>query len=426
MQHETISIFEDYYNPFPNYKEHLTGLKVLADIVGKKNFTLQYDGTIQIKHYVGFFQHGHTRIQILPKIYIHQHKNSATAQEKKESLQFIYRLLLWSDFWKVKHLSPQLQGLENEDLLEIFIRIFSQQFLEVFRQHIQSEYIQREGNQQFIKGKILFSETIRRNPVLRHRHYVRYDEYSVDNLLNQIFKALILLLLKRTNNARNKQLLASGLAYLQDVRLIPLHAASFKAVKFNRLNQTFEPLFRLAELFFQNQQPSLQGGAAQTFCFLVPLNRLFEQFVGKLLEGLSRPDLVFRYHQPKKHLAKKGDKDVFLLEPDFTAYSGDKCVCILDAKYKNPLNDKGKVKVGTADLYQLCTYALRYGCRELVLIYPRFVDWADGESVLAEYDILAVGGGIRLRVLVVDVLKEQLETIISTLKKIIESFLCIK
>jgi len=416
LKHPTITIFEDYYNSFPDHNEHLTGLKVLEEIVGKKNFSLQYDGTIQVKHFVGFFQHGHTRIQILPKIYAPTHQDSQTSKEEKESLKFIYRLLLWSDFWKIKKLSPQLQGLENEDLLEIFIRIFIIQFKEIFRKRVLSEYIQIEENLHFIKGKIQFPETIRRNPVLRHRHFIRYDDYSVDNPLNRVFKGILFLLLKKTRNARNKQLLASGLSFLQDVRLITLTSYSFKTIKFNRLNQHLEPLFRLATLFFQNQQPSLTEGKENTFCFLVPLYRLFEEFIGKLLVELNQTDLTFQYHQPKKYLAKKGDQEVFELKPDFTAYAGGKCVCILDAKYKNPRRHNSEVKIATSDLYQLCTYSMRYNCNQLVLIYPRFKS-AFNYPAVTDFEIQGWEEGVNLRVVEVDILEEELEGIVLDLNK---------
>ena len=252
MKTETITVFQDYLNVLPDYEKHLQNLYALRDIIGRNNFSLQSDGTFQLMHYVGFFQKGNTRLQILPKIFSKTDVSVSTQNELTTSLDFLYRLLHWSGFLNHKKLAPQLQSSSSTDLLEIFIGIFITEFIELFSRKINRNYIQQEENQQFVKGKILFSETIRRNPLLRHLHYVRFDEYTINNPLNQIFKALILELLTKTNSSVNKRKLVTGLTYLQEVDLINLSGALFEKIRFDRLNTDFEPLFNLAKLFFHN------------------------------------------------------------------------------------------------------------------------------------------------------------------------------
>jgi 5-methylcytosine-specific restriction enzyme subunit McrC len=421
LKTETITVFQDYLNVLPDYEKHLQNLYALRDIIGRNNFTLQSDGTFQLMHYVGFFQKGNTRIQILPKIYSKTDLSVYNQTELITSLDFLYRLLHWSGFLNYKKLAPQLQSSSATDLLEIFIGIFITEFIELFSRKINRNYIQQEENQQFIKGKILFSETIRRNPLLRHLHFVRFDEYTINNPLNQIFKALILELLTKTNSSANKRKLVTGLTYLQEVDLINLSGVLFKRIRFDRLNTDFEPLFNLAKLFFHNSQPGLSQGREKTFSFLVPVHLLFENFVAKILNSFTLDDFEYCYHHPHLHLGKQRGEHVFLLEPDFTIQHNNKVISILDTKFKFPFDKDGNVEISTNDLYQLTAYAVRYNCKKLFLIYPKFLGVKNASSLLTEYQIESAFGEISLRVIQIDIMNQKLSDITEEMKGLINA-----
>jgi 5-methylcytosine-specific restriction enzyme subunit McrC len=68
-QSDVITLFEDSTTLLRDYHDHLRNLNVLRDIVEPRNFSLQADGNIRVMHYVGFFQRGKTRVQILPKVF---------------------------------------------------------------------------------------------------------------------------------------------------------------------------------------------------------------------------------------------------------------------------------------------------------------------------------------------------------------------
>ncbi|MER3329773.1 MAG: hypothetical protein RIF34_09370, partial [Candidatus Kapaibacterium sp.] len=284
----------------------------------------------------------------------------STSVEKHNSLDFIYRLLYWSGYLKHKGLAPQSIGESGSDLLEIFITLFIKDFNNLFNRKVYRTYEERIEVQQFIKGKILFAETIRTSPILRHQHVVKFDEYSTNNPLNRIFKSLLLLLLKKTNDRVSKRMIVRGLTYLEDVEFVPLTRRQFDSIKFNRLNWEFESLFNLARLFFTNHQPGLTSGDENTLSFLVPLNDLFEHFVGHLLNNYDNDTFKFHHQKNRRHLMSFGDSNEILLKPDFTVTKGKEVITILDTKYKDPFNEEGALDLKESDVYQLCAYALRY------------------------------------------------------------------
>ncbi|MEM9824278.1 MAG: hypothetical protein AAF985_24550 [Bacteroidota bacterium] len=259
MSPTTLTLFEDYPKKIPAYKEHRDALYQLRELIGNANFSLQEEGILTIKHYVGFFQSGATRIQVLPKVYATTAPPQLATLEAADALHFVYQLLATSQYFKIKKLPPQWQGATTTDLLELFIEIFIDEFLRQFRKSVHRNYVQQEGNQAFIKGKIMVAETLRHNPILKHLHYVRYDDYTINNPLNRIFKFLILSLLNKTNVANNKKKLIIGLSYLQQVDSIALTKEHFNQIKFNRLNNNNEALFHLAQLIYHQLKPRLHS-----------------------------------------------------------------------------------------------------------------------------------------------------------------------
>lgn len=410
----TITVFEDKVTKVEDFEEHVTNLQELSNVLDPHNVHIYVGGSMRIMHYVGFFQHGNTRLQILPKIY---RNVQADVNEEDQSLAFIYRLLYWTGYLKHKPLSPQNVSATGADLLEIFISIFIKSFNEQFQRNVIRRYEERIENQQIIRGKILISETIRRNPILRLRHVIAADEYSINNHLNRVFKSVMNALLQITRQSENKKLLVIGLNYLSDVDLIPLSGEDFRRVRFTRLNRSFEPLFSMAKLFFFNQQPGLTEGSERTFSFLIPLHSLFEHFAARILDHLSTPDLRFAFHEHARWLLKDSTgQERVQLRPDYIALSGKQTIAILDAKYKSPWDTQGKVDMAESDVYQVCAYALRYGADRLLLLYPRFADTPEEGPVIGHYTITSEGGTIVLRALQVNILEENFDEIVAELR----------
>lgn len=204
---EVITLFQDYKQNIIQYREHFPVIEEFKQLIGDQNLILQTDGSIQIKNYVGFFQKGKTKIQVLPKIYC---RNESVKEEIEDSMSFLFRLLAWSGYISFKDIDELDISAIKKNAFEIFIRIFIQNFLLEFNKAPHYEYVTHVENQQIIKGKILFAQTIKHNSHTWHKHIVEYDEFSMDNKLNQLFKFIIQELLKSTFDSKNKMMLRQG------------------------------------------------------------------------------------------------------------------------------------------------------------------------------------------------------------------------
>lgn len=421
-----ITVFEDRYSLEPISNEHRMELSSLESIWGRQNISFSVDNRVLLRKYVGFIATPSLQLQILPKLYEDAASAEDFEEEKRSSVRMLFRLLASSGFLSVKDIpEPQLIAAMNGDLLEIFIHIFNKRFLELFQKQIHRQYEDFEGNLAFIRGRILFQRQLLRNGGFKHKHYVSYQEFTEDNLLNQIIKATMISLRTLTKNEENKTSLSHALFLLEDICPIRLTESMFQRVRFNRLNEDYRPVFELAKMFYLNRQPGVHAGDERTFTFLIPLNQLFEFSLYQWLDkGLSSDDWVVRYQTPQRYL--DAEKEVFLLRPDITiacsrAGSDTPIEMIVDAKYKNPISEEN-TRLSESDVYQMLAYAVRYQCNRLFLVYPVFRANKYFQNPLATYLIHNGNQEIRISALHIDIASEDLDQIHQEFIKLICHF----
>lgn len=407
MNSRLITIYSDKQTQFPNLTvDERRDILALKGLLGNQHVLLQADDSLLIMHYVGFVARGKTRLQILPKIYADRGAISP-GEEKKESVMLLLRLLSYSGYLDYKEI-PDPQSIEacKDDLFEIFIKIFASRFLNVFKKNIHRSYEAYEENEQFIKGKILFHETILNNFSRKDRHYVRYDEFTIDTLLNRILKTVIIRLMSQTMLGENKKELKRALNHLEDVASVELYKGIFDRVVFNRMTDMYQPILSMAKLLYNNRQPGFSEGDENTFTFLVPLNKLFEYYAYKLIDNYSqKSNFRVRYQSPEKHLALHKGTRHFPLKPDITIFHDNEILYVIDAKFKNPFNSSEKIDLTSTDIYQIVTYAVCYQCENVFLLYPRFKGQPMQDTELAHYKIPTETGNINLRILQIDIMQ---------------------
>ena len=418
-----ITIFEDYKQNISKYKEHFSTIEEFKTFFGEQNLVLETDGSIQVKRYVGFFQKGNTQIQILPKIYS---GTTVHKSEVKESLAFMFRLLQLSGYFGFKELDNLNIDTNTNSLLEIFIRIFIEKFNTQFNKAPYFEYVNIVENQQIIKGKILFAENIKKNSYRPHQHIVEFDEFSIDNNLNRLFKFIIYELLKKTKDSKNRMLLKQAITMLEDVSNVNISTQFFNRIQFTRQNNQYKSLFNFAKLFFFNNQPSINKGNENTFSFLIPLNLLFEKSVLVFLKNIEQKRKNYKVsYQNNKVFGKENGIDVFNLKPDFVILEKniDKTLVVLDTKYKYPFNNDNNPHIRESDLYQLTTYASAHNCNLLFLIYPLFKKSPNSDTVITTYELQTRTIQTDLHILQVDITNTNLIEVAETLNDNILSFL---
>lgn len=370
MKNSVITIFEDRATKVSLSQEQIHDLDQMRSIIGKRNLRLDMDGSLQIMHYVGFISKGNTCVQILPKIY--EKSGISNDEEIKESMAVLYKMIRYSSFNKVLQLPEKIDSkLLEQDLLEIFIEIFADKVFRTYSSRMYREYIEIDENSSFIRGKIKVPETIRENLIRKDKHFISYQSFEQDNVINNVVKTVILRLLAVSKSKEIRAKLKKALLFLEDARKIDLSLNLLNSVRFTRLNKDFKTVYEMARMFFLNLQPQNYEGEESVFSFLVPVNELFEQYLYKLFQENGKYQV--RYQNKHRFAYFDSGDSLMMVRPDIILEKDGKTAIVVDAKYKNPGYENGAYKnINSSDLYQVYAYSRIYGVDKVALIYPSF------------------------------------------------------
>jgi len=320
-----------------------------------------YGKVLQAQNYVGVIQtKDGTTIEILPKI------QSLGEDDSKKILFKMLKTLRKSPFKKFN-----MAHLKNHKmpLLEIFITMFLDELSILIRKGIRSDYIKKEENLNFLKGKLNINEQIRKNYIHKERFFVEYEEFSSDRVENRLIKTALNYLYNKSKSNQNQQRIREYLFVFDDIGLSHNIKTDFSKVKSNRQMREYEQVLLWCKIFLLGESFSPYKGDDLAFALLFDMNKLFENYVFHHLKKYNFDEITA---QDKKYNLVENPES-FALKPDIVIKHKDKDKLIIaDTKWKILSEDKTQAGVSQADMYQLYAYGKKYKrCKELYLIYPK-------------------------------------------------------
>lgn len=373
---EIIRVFEDRQMKVNLSQQNLLDLVEMRKVIGENNVIVQADGKLLIKHYIGFIQINKTRLLVYPKI--------AVGLEEKEEIEksfgTILKMLSFTKYQSIREI-PNAQNISqfNNDLLEFYISIFIKELTKQIQRDINRGYNNRLENQSFIKGKVDFGETIKHNSFRKHLHYVSYDDFNENTLLNRVFKSILEVLITRTKVKRNRVGIKQLLVWMEDIDKTNITNELWDRVVFTRQNSKYKTAFNMAKLFYYNNSPKVADGDVSILSFMIPVNQLFEVYLVELLKRNITENTEVKFQGPIDYLAKIEKKHFLQLRPDISLMRAGEVIRIVDAKYKLILEDDEKLMISQADIYQMLAYSVRYKCNRICLVYPKALTDSDAE-----------------------------------------------
>jgi len=328
--------------------------------------------TLKPKNLVGVVQIGDLTLQIFPKLL------KTSSYEKLESNKALIMgnlLKMLAVGGKIPIKPSDIAGIipEKALFLEVLISIYSKKLLETLRYHRYYTYRKVEENLNHVKGQINFERYVSRWHE-RHIIPVRYNDRTMDNLLNRTLKYGAYLMSRLTQSNENYRRLRGAMEMLEGVPTLPVSVHETYRIKFNRLNAVFKPLVELARIFIAGTTVRLQTGKIETFTFLVPMEKVFESFVAGLLTnsgyGTLPEDFKDGTIKPQHHIGNLLAEGKFQLIPDITIQTKDGRRIIIDTKYKLLNREDRKLGVSQSDLYQMYAYASHWNADVVILLYP--------------------------------------------------------
>ena len=331
----------------PGLKEYIVNTPELH-----KYFKLDWN-ILKSRQYCGILNFDNEDFYLLPKI--------SNRDEEANLDTFIYMLMY---AYNIKLQNEQIASCKNEshNILEVFIQLFAKKLFQELQYGIYKEYITEQDNLTTLRGKYLINENLKYNHI-KNKIYCEYDEFSMNNQLNQFFlfavKSLMLF-------AKDKRVLMQCEIALDEVEYKSFDI-NYLSIHFHRLNVRFKESFEFALLLLNKSIP-LFAKDKKSFAFLFDMNELFEKFIGRMILSLD----------PKTKLQNYEEFNDLKLKPDIITSN-----MIIDTKYKIL---ESKEKIATSDKYQMFVYGTNFEIKKTMLLYPKHLEHFDYEMSLGKDD----------------------------------------
>jgi len=290
-------------------------------------------------------------------------------------------MLSYAQSFRVRERDLASLKIRHAPIFEAIIKVFAERLLFELGHGLTHAYVGRQENLSFVRGKILVADHLRRNLAHRERVFVSHEEFSPDNLLNQILKAAVRVLTPITRVPWTQRCLRKTLFHLDQVSDPLLNQVDLNRLTLDRGSERFQQLAGFARLVLMGASPEPACGGFESFSLLFPMEAVFEGFIGGYIVrhasplGLQRRWVHLQARRRRRWLLQRADgSGRFGLRPDILIDGEGGCPqLVLDTKWKRIMGDVEDRSGGVrqSDLYQLYAYAQRYGCQNNVLLYPK-------------------------------------------------------
>lgn len=331
------------------------------------------------KAYVGYIVTPERKINLKPKY-------------KEIDFEHIFRIYLYVYAYKTTDSSTVLDISESNNDIDIG-ELFLESLAKNLRSGIVQTYNKRQSKTQTLKGQIAWTKTYK-NYLLNHKKFVstRISRLTLDNTLNQII-VTALQRIKHINKYSSSAI--NTLMYFENVRgNIKNGSKAVESITFNSNTSRYRRTLTFAAMIIDNLDYDDIGNNIGTESFIINFDRLFEDFVAKILEETPSernfttwsknkifadiirngipvdnrnylPDILYKF---------KDEDENFTYSPSSYA--------VLDVK------NKAYSPFKNSDIYQILMYAKLLHSSKAILLYPSF-GYREREKLILDSEIFS-------------------------------------
>ena len=297
----------------------------------------------------------------------------------------IYYMLSYA-FSFIKESSFERLSVESfENIHDLFAAILSLGISTQLKRGLYREYVLKIKDLSVVCGKIHMRGTVRNRLAKRQRVSCEFDELSENNLLNQIIKTTVFLLIKSPYvKLSRKKDLRQRMLFFSNVEALEPHSINWSLVRFQRNNNKYRILVSLCKFILDEMLLTNESGGYRLSSFIdeQKMHRLYEKFI---LEYYRKHYPELKAASPQIQWAIDEYCDLTWLPSMQSDIVLSYCenILIIDAKYyaKNVTMRYGEQrKLHSANLYQIFTYVKNMqekaiGCNVSgLLLYARTKD----------------------------------------------------
>lgn len=376
---------------------------------------------IETTSWVGVIKYKNTHLQILPKlIYTKEYEEDYDDKTKEETISNVLKnlifMLSYTKKLDIKTSNDAKLLASKNPFIEILIREYANSLFECLKRLTPKKYVRVEDNLNYLKGKIKFTENIRYNSSNQAKFYCEYDEFSENNILNQLFLFVSTCLYNISSDSYNKKTLKFIINYYSDIKLVRFDRFKAEKINLSRNQKLFKKPFNLAKMFIEKTSVDLSKNKFENITLIWDMNKLFEEFVFEIMKKSQNEwGWKFTAQKCKKLLIGDENKKRNTYVDIFAEKDNDKI--IIDTKYKI---FKGIDDFSNADVFQVSTYCLLHNTNNAILLYPQY---DEEKPIIPNYCLNTEDKNYKINFRTVNLkygnLKKELESIKNEIKEIL-------
>lgn len=188
-----------------------------------------------------------------------------------------------------------------DDAYNLLSRVFSYGVGKIIRSGFHRSYVETSEELSTLRGKISIQESINALSMQRKKLICSYDEYSANDIFNQILKYTIDSLLKSPNvSSITKKELKKQDAFFSGIEARAPTKENRQKLVFNRNNVTYKLLINIAVMLYDNTVVNEEDGqnTFKDFFRQEQMHKVFELFILNFYR-LHLDKKIYKVHAPK-------------------------------------------------------------------------------------------------------------------------------
>lgn len=356
-----ISVFEhESLYVHKGDKKRLTEeqLKSLQTFYKEKDFpyyTLVHKG-IRFCEYVGVIQVGSLTIEVLPKA-----DNNGLDHWRKMLIDMLRSV----GSFDIHSPTNSDVILKSNSILDMYFEIFIKETETILHKGLIKKYRKVVGNQNSLKGNIVFSKQILYNISHQEKFFINYSVYDKEHQFNKLLLKVLKLLKLINKNQDLQSRINALLLNFPELPNIKTDETFFNKISYSRKTEPYKQAIEISKLLLLNYHPDISNGRNNVLALMFDMNSLWEEFVSVSLKKFNNHNILI--HSQKSRLFwQKVNGYAKRMIPDIILTDSTGKQIVIDTKWKNI----GDYNPSDADLRQMYTYSKFHNNANSLLLYP--------------------------------------------------------
>lgn len=245
--------------------------------------------TLVARQFVGVVETEGVTIEIYPKLDREIPDNKTlTGKEAVSTLKSLLWMLDVSGYEELVETGDGSLHEAHDTFPDLFALLMARRLREELALGVPHRYERREDDLHAVRGRLLIGAQVTRNLDRWDKIACAFDEFTPDTPVCRILRCACRELRGRVRQEETRRLLSDCLCLLEDVSDISVPEA-IRSIDFmppwSRSLERFRRTFTLAARLLRGFSHELLAGTADTFVFLLDMNKVFESFAAAALRA---------------------------------------------------------------------------------------------------------------------------------------------